>query len=55
MEKSKKINTNEKSTEQVKNNGDWGGSSCPIWILGNENSADNDLKEKFEIVDEKKD
>ena len=27
--------------------------SCPWWILGNEKSADNDLKSKFEIVDEK--
>lgn len=27
--------------------------SCPWWILGNEKSADKDLKSKFEIVDEK--
>lgn len=26
--------------------------SCPIWIFGDENSADKDLKEKFEVVDE---
>lgn len=30
-----------------------GGASCPIWFFGNEKSADNDLKGKFEVVDEK--
>ena len=28
---------------------------CPVWIFGNEDSADNDLKEKFEVVDDEKD
>lgn len=55
MEETKKTNSNEKPAEQVKNNGDWGGGSCPFWIFGNEESANADLKDKFEIVDEKKD
>lgn len=25
---------------------------CPLWIFGNEESADNDLKDKVEIKDE---
>lgn len=29
-----------------------GGAGCGFWILGNNDSADKDLKEKFEIVDE---
>lgn len=49
MEKSKTLDT---TKETVKNsNGDWGGTSCPWWIFGNKKSADNDLKEQFEIVD----
>ena len=28
--------------------------SCPFWFFGNEDSADNDLKEKFEVVDDEK-
>lgn len=27
---------------------------CPFWFFGNEESADNDLKEKFEVVDDEK-
>lgn len=30
------------------------GTSCPFWFFGNEDSADNDLKEKFEVVDDEK-
>lgn len=26
--------------------------SCPFWILGDEDSAKNDLDDKFEIVDD---
>lgn len=29
-----------------------GGSSCPLWIFANKTSADNDLKDKFEVVDD---
>lgn len=25
---------------------------CPFWFFGDENSADKDLKEKFEVVNE---
>lgn len=54
MEKTEKVNPNEKSDERVKND-TWGGS-CPWWIFGDEKSADNDLKGKFEVVeDEPKD
>lgn len=54
MEKSKKINSTKELDEKVKN--DWGGSGCPFWVFGDKNSADNDLKEKFEVRnDETKD
>lgn len=52
MENTKKVNPNEKSTEQVKK--DWGGAGCPFWFFGNEDSAKKDLKGKFEIVDDEK-
>lgn len=29
-----------------------GSPSCMLWIFGDEDSADNDLKQKFEIVDD---
>lgn len=29
-----------------------GSPGCMLWIFGDENSADNDLRQKFEIVDE---
>ena len=52
MEKAKKIDiSNRPNDEQVKNT--WG-SSCPIWIFGDEKSADTDMKEKFNIVDDEK-
>lgn len=28
------------------------GGGCPFWFMGDEKSADKDLKDKFEIVDE---
>lgn len=31
-----------------------GGAGCSFWFFGNEDSADNDLKKKFEIVDDEK-
>lgn len=49
MEESKTINPNQEPTE-VKND-TWGGG-CPIWIFGDESSAENDISQKFEIVDE---
>lgn len=29
-----------------------GSPGCALWIFGDEDSADNDLKQKFEIVDD---
>lgn len=49
MEETKKTNP-EQNNSEVKND-TWGGG-CPIWIFGNEESADNDLAQKFEITDE---
>lgn len=48
-----------KSTVQnttVKTNGDdgWGGG-CPWWIFGNEQSAENDLKDKFNVIEDEED
>lgn len=50
MEKSKKIDVSNRPTEKGKSG--IGGASCPVWIFGDEKSADNDLKEKFNIVDD---
>lgn len=42
--------------KDVKTSGDDGwGSGCPFWFLGNEKSADADLKEKFEVAEDEKD
>ena len=49
MEDAKKIDFSERPSE-VKNG--IGGASCGFWFFGNEDSADNDLKEKFEICDD---
>lgn len=49
MEDAKKIDFSERPKE-VKNG--IGGAGCPVWIFGNEDSADNDLKKKFEICDD---
>ena len=43
-----KTNVTAKGTEEQR--GDIGG--CPWWIFGDDDSADNDLKQKFEIVDD---
>lgn len=48
MEETKTIDFSNRPKDQK--NG-IGGASCPIWIFGNEKSADNDLRGKFEIVD----
>lgn len=50
MEETKKANS---AKDVVVGTGDIPG--CPFWIFGNEESANTDLKDKFEIVDEKKD
>lgn len=51
MENAKKIDIPERPTD-VKNG--IGGASCPFWFFGNEESADNDLKDKVEVVDDEK-
>ena len=43
-----KTNVIAKGTEEQR--GDIGG--CPWWIFGDDDSADNDLKQKFEIIDD---
>ena len=53
MEEAKKIDISGRPKDE-KN--DINIPGCPFWFFGNEDSADNDLKEKFEVVnDEKKD
>lgn len=47
MEKSKKADSTKRTEER---RGIIGG--CPFWFFGNKKSSDNDLKEKFEIIDE---
>ena len=46
MEDAKKIDFSERPKDAKNVN-----PSCPVWIFGNEDSADNDLKEKFEVVE----
>ena len=46
MEDAKKIDISERPSE-VKNG--IGGASCPFWFFGKEESADKDLKDKFEV------
>lgn len=50
MENTKKTNPTKETDERVKN--DTWGSGCPFWIFGDKDSADNDLKDKFEVVDD---
>lgn len=49
MEDAKKIDFSERPKE-VKNG--IGGSSCSFWFFGNEDSADNDLKNAFMVCDD---
>ena len=51
MEETKKTNLSN-GTKQNTDDG-LGMPGCPFWFFGDENSADNDLKKKFEVVDEK--
>lgn len=48
MEEAKKIDFSDRPKD-VKN--DTWIPSCPVWIFGNKDSADNDLKKKFEVVE----
>lgn len=51
MEKAKEIDFSNRPTDNEVKNG-IGGAHCPVWIFGNEDSADDDLKKKFEIYDD---
>lgn len=50
MEKAEKVNSSKTTDERIKN--DTWTPGCPFWIFGDKDSAKNDLKEKFEIVDD---
>ena len=51
MEKTEKtILQDERPINDVK--GDWSTGGCSFWFLGNDDSARNDLKSKFEIREE---
>lgn len=55
MEDAKKIDfSGRPKDEEIKHKDGTNAPGCPIWIFGNEESADNDLKEKFEVVDDEK-
>ena len=51
MEKAKTIDF---SNRKKKKKNDTLIPGCPVWIFGDENSADTDMKEKFNIVDDEK-
>ena len=54
MEETKKIDISNRPSNEERNG--IGGAGCPVWIFGDEKSADTDMKEKFNIIeDEKKD
>ena len=50
MENAEKIDFSERPIEREVKHG-IGGAGCAFWFFGNENSADNDLKKKFEVVE----
>lgn len=53
MERTEKtILQDERPINDVKS--DWSTGSCSFWILGDDDSARNDLKSKFEIIEELK-
>ena len=52
MEKSTKTILQDERPINVKE--DWSTGGCSFWILGDDDSARNDLKEKFEIKKEEK-
>lgn len=51
MEKAKKIDISSRPKDE-KN--DINIPGCPFWFFGNEDSADNDLKENFEVIEDEK-
>ena len=50
MEKSEKIDISGRPSNEERNG--IGGAHCGFWIFGNEKSADNDMKDKFDIIDD---
>lgn len=52
MEEAKKIDISNRPSNEERNG--IGGSSCSFWFFGDEKSADTDMKEKFNIVDDEK-
>ena len=56
MENAEKIDMSSRPAEKGTREG-IGGAGCPFWFFGDEKSADSDMREKFEVVDddEKKD
>lgn len=55
MEDAKKIDISGRpADEEVKHKDGTNAPGCPFWFFGNEDSADNDLKEKFEVIDDEK-
>ena len=55
MEDAKKIDISGRPAEEgVKHKDGTNAPGCPFWFFGNEDSADNDLKEKFEVIDDEK-
>lgn len=52
MEKAEKIDFSNRPKDTMNESG--GMPHCPFWFFGNEDSADKDLKEKFEVVDDEK-
>lgn len=52
MEKTKTVNTNKNTSDERVKNDTWG-AGCPFWFFGNKDSADNDLKDRFVVVDDK--
>ena len=55
MENAKKIDFSSRpKDEEIKHKDGTNAPGCAFWFFGNEDSADKDLKEKFEVVDDEK-
>lgn len=52
MEKAKTIDISDRPVNEERNG--IGGAHCSFWFFGDEKSADKDMKEKFEVVDDEK-
>lgn len=49
MEKTEKTVLSDRPIDNVK----IGGAGCGFWFMGDDKSAENDLKNKFDVVNEK--